>query len=62
MNDLLIFWVATGVLFLIIEMFTITLYGISISIAAFSVALYVWFTKDTSVNVAQTLIFAGVSG
>ncbi|MDD2745915.1 MAG: hypothetical protein PHU93_05230 [Candidatus Gracilibacteria bacterium] len=62
MSDLLIFWIATGILFLIIEMFTVTLYGISISIAAFTVGLYVWFTKDTSINVPQTIIFAVVSG
>lgn len=62
MSDLLIFWIATGILFLIIEMFTVTLYGISISMAAFTVGLYVWFSKDTAINVPQTLIFAAVSG
>lgn len=47
--------------FIIIEMFTVTLYGICISIAAFVVAIYVWVTKDTGMNVVQTVIFATVS-
>jgi membrane protein implicated in regulation of membrane protease activity len=61
MSQLLIFWIATGVFFIIIELFTVTLYGFCISIAAFVVAAYVWFTKDTSITIPQTLIFVGVS-
>jgi membrane protein implicated in regulation of membrane protease activity len=61
MSQLLIFWLITGMFFVIIEMFTVTLYGICVSIAAFTVALYVWITKDTEVNTIQTVIFAVVS-
>ncbi len=61
MSHLLTFWVITGFFFVIIEMFTVTLYGISISIAAFATAIYVWISGDTDVNVPQTIIFAVVS-
>lgn len=61
MSQLLIFWIATGVFFIIIELFTVTLYGFCISIAAFIVATYVWFTKDTNITIPQTLLFVGVS-
>lgn len=61
MSQLLIFWIATGIFFIIIELFTVTLYGISVSIAAFVVAVYVWITKDSDMTIPQTLIFAAVS-
>ena len=60
-QQLLIFWLSTGVFFFIIEMFTATLYGLSISIAAFIVALYVWFTGEVNLSVIQAIIFAVVS-
>lgn len=61
MSQLLIFWIATGIFFIIIELFTVTLYGVSVSIAAFAVATYVWVNKDTSITIPQTLLFATVS-
>ena len=61
MNELLIFWLSTGVFFFIIEMFTATLYGLSISIAAFVAAFYVWFTGEPNLSVIQAVIFAVVS-
>lgn len=49
MDQLLIFWLSAGVFFFIMEMFTATLYGLAVSIAAFVVALYVWYTGETSI-------------
>lgn len=57
MSQLLIFWISAGIFFTILELFTVTLYGISVGTAAFIVALYVWFTGDTVVNVQQAGIF-----
>lgn len=60
MSQLLIFWISAGIFFTILELFTVTLYGISVGIAAFVVAIYVWITGDTAVDVPQALIFVVV--
>ncbi|MDD2566067.1 MAG: hypothetical protein PHZ26_05165 [Candidatus Gracilibacteria bacterium] len=54
-------WLAAGVVFLIIEMMTVTLYGLSMSIAAFVVALYVYLTKAESADITQIIIFVVIS-
>lgn len=41
MSNLLLFWIGTGIIFLIIEMLTATFYGLSVAIAAFVLAVYV---------------------
>jgi len=43
MSSLLIFWIAVGIGFLIIEMITVTFYGLAISLAGFMTALYVYY-------------------
>lgn len=54
-------WLAAGVVFLIIEMMTVTLYWLSMSIAAFVVALYVYLTKAESADITQIIIFVVIS-
>ncbi len=56
--DLLYFWIGASITFLIIEMVTATFYGLSLAIASATVALYVWYTKETSLDVMQGVIFA----
>ncbi|MFZ4461902.1 MAG: NfeD family protein [Patescibacteria group bacterium] len=62
MHELLVFWLSVGVFFLMIEMFTGTLYGLSISLAGFILAVYVYFTGETSVGIVQAIILAVTSG
>ena len=61
MSSLLIFWISIGIGFLIIEMITVTFYGLAISSAAFMVALYVWYFGGTVVDIPQWIIFVVVS-
>lgn len=61
MSSLLIFWISIGIWFLIIEMITVTFYGLAISFAAFIVALYVWGFWWIDVTIIQWVIFAVVS-
>lgn len=42
-------------------MITATFYGLSIAIAAFVLAVYVWITGDTSLDLIQGTIFAVVT-
>ena len=58
MNELLLFWLATGVFFLMIEMFTGTLYGLSVSLAGFLLAAYVGITGETHFGLVQAAILA----
>ncbi len=51
--DLLYFWIGAIILFLIIEMLTATFYGLSLAIASSTVALYVWLTHETSLDIIQ---------
>lgn len=61
MSSLLIFWISIGIGFLIIEMITVTFYGLAISMAAFLTGLYVWYFGVNEVNIIQWIIFAVVS-
>ena len=61
MTSLLIFWVSTAIVFLIIEMFTTTFYGLALAISAGIVALYVWLTRSQDLDIIQGLIFALIS-
>lgn len=55
---MLILWISTGIFFLLIEMFTGTLYGLSLSLAGFILAGYVAFSGDTEFTVIQAVILA----
>ncbi|MCK9272148.1 hypothetical protein M0P65_01240 [Candidatus Gracilibacteria bacterium] len=59
--ELLYIWLAAGVFFLIIEMMTVTLYGLSMSIASFIVALYVYLINAQSADITQFIIFVIIS-
>jgi membrane protein implicated in regulation of membrane protease activity len=61
MSSLLLFWIGTGIIFLIIEMLTATFYGLSVAIAAFVLAVYVWNTGEDSLDIIQGTIFALVT-
>jgi len=58
MVSLLYIWLSVGVGFLILEVLTATFYGLSLSLAAFSVAIYVGITGETSVSLIQAILFA----
>ncbi len=62
MNQMLILWLSAGVFFFIIEMFTGTLYGLSLSLAGFLLAGYVWFTGENSFTLIQAIVLALSSG
>lgn len=59
--ELLYFWIGAVIIFLIIEMLTATFYGLSLAIASGIVALYVYFTKETSLDIMQWVLFAGIT-
>lgn len=61
MSSLLIFWIAVGIGFLIIEIITVTFYGLALSLAGFVVAGFVWYTDSTEIAITQGIIFAIVS-
>ena len=61
MSNLVYIWLATGIFFFLIEMFTATFYGLSISIAGFVLAVYVYLTGDVTITVVQGVILAVVS-
>lgn len=61
MSSLLLFWIGTGIIFLIVEMITATFYGLSVAIAAFILAVYVWLTGETSIDLLQGTSFAIVT-
>ena len=54
----LYFWIATAIIFLIIEMLTSTFYGLAISLAAAIVAGVAYMTHDTSLTLLQGWVFA----
>lgn len=58
MSSLLIFWISIGIGFLIIEMITVTFYGLAIAVASFIVAGYVWYTGALDMDTIQAVIFA----
>jgi membrane protein implicated in regulation of membrane protease activity len=53
MTSLTLFWIAVGIAFLIIEMITVTFYGLSIALAAFVTGLFVWYTGLDVVTISQ---------
>ncbi len=59
--DLLYFWIGAAIIFLIIEMLTATFYGLSLAIASGIVAFYVWYVKDTQIDVIQWILFACIT-
>ena len=61
MTSLVLFWLAVGIGFLIIEMITVTFYGLAISLAGFITALYVWYMGYADVTISQGIIFALVT-
>lgn len=61
MSSLLIFWIALGIWFIVIEIITVTFYGLAISLASFVVAGFVWYTNATEIAIIQGVIFAVVS-
>lgn len=62
MSHLFYIYLASGVFFLLIEMLTATFYGLSVSVACFVLALFVYITGDTTMTIAQGIILVMVSG
>ena len=61
MTTPLLFAIGAGIIFLLVEMVTATFYGLSLGIAAFIVALYVWISWDTSLTLLHALLFLSLS-
>lgn len=59
--DLMYIWITIGIIFIIIEMFTVTLFWLSMWIASFVIALYVYYFDIKSFEVIQMVIFATIS-
>lgn len=57
-SNLLLFWIGTGIIFLILELITSTFYGFALAIASFIVAMYVFFLGADVFDGIQWLIFA----
>ena len=57
MSDILTFAISAGIFFFIIELFTGTFYGLSLSIASFFVAIYIAISGDNSGYMVYALIF-----
>lgn len=58
---ILYFWIASAIIFLIIEMMTATFYGLSLALSSAIVAIYVYFSNDSSITIIQGGIFAFLS-
>ena len=58
MESLALTWAAAVVVFLILEMFTITFYGLAIALSCGVVALYVTLTGETDFSLMQGGVFA----
>ncbi|MDD5376858.1 MAG: NfeD family protein [Candidatus Gracilibacteria bacterium] len=61
MSNLFYIYLASGVFFLLIEMLTATFYGLSVSVACFVLAMYVYMTGDASMTVTQGILLAVIS-
>ncbi|PID84022.1 hypothetical protein CSB09_03230 [Candidatus Gracilibacteria bacterium] len=61
MSTLTLFWLATGIIFLIVEIITVSFYGLSLSLAAFGVTLYVWIDGSTDFTILQGVIFVVIA-
>jgi membrane protein implicated in regulation of membrane protease activity len=59
--NFLYFWVATALVFLIVEFVTATFYGLALSLAAAIVGIYVYASGETSFTIVQGIIFAVAS-
>ena len=59
--NILYFWISIALIFLIIEFSTATFYGLALSLAAWVVALYVFFMRDMELSILQGIIFALMS-
>lgn len=59
--NFLYFWISIALFFLIIEFATATFYGLALSLAAGIVALYVFFSGETTFTIVQGIIFAVAS-
>ncbi len=59
--SILYFWIATAIIFLIIEMLTSTFYGLSLAIASAIVASMVYTFSDNSFTILQGAVFATAS-
>lgn len=59
--SLTLFWIGAGIVFLILEIMTATFYGLSLAIAAFSVAVYATIVAPGAFDVVQGLIFVVVA-
>lgn len=57
MSEILLFWVALVIGFIIIELLTSTFYGLSLSLASGLVALYIYISHDTDFQILHALIF-----
>lgn len=62
MSNLFYIYLASGVFFLLIEMLTATFYGLSVSVACFVLAVYIYLTGDANMTVIQGLILVMISG
>lgn len=61
MSNLFYIYLASGIFFLLIEMLTATFYGLAISIASFVLAVYIYFTGDATMTIAQGVILVVIS-
>lgn len=55
--NFLLFWIGAGIVFLILELITAAFYGFALAVAAFMVAIYVFFANPTAFDGIQGLIF-----
>ncbi len=56
--DVLTLWIAVGLFFLIVEILTVTFYGLAIAGGCFVTALYAWIFGETDISIIQGIIFA----
>jgi membrane protein implicated in regulation of membrane protease activity len=60
--EILYFWVILTIIFILIEMFTATFYGLSLALSSTIVAFYVYFSWDTSHQIIHAALFVLGSG
>lgn len=61
MSNLFYIYLASGVFFFLIEILTATFYGLSLSIACFILAVYVYITGDTVMTVTHGILLVIIS-
>lgn len=59
--EYIILWSSAGILFLILEFFTATTYGLGLAIGSFMAAIYVWIFGVEDLDIWQLLVFGVVS-